>query len=69
MDLAVADYSPDVVEHVPGIANVTADALSRRFAPEAKSVPEYLPSDKEIHLPQRHRDLWKALPAEDGYEW
>eukprot|EP00959_Pyramimonas_sp_CCMP1952_P397671 8332867-Pyramimonas_sp.AAC.1 len=35
LDVASAVYGPDVVEHVPGLANVAADTLSRRFAPDA----------------------------------
>ena len=31
LDVASAMYSPDVVAHIPGIANKAADALSRRY--------------------------------------
>ena len=34
MELTLAPYPPVIYEHVPGIANQTADVLSRRFDPQ-----------------------------------
>ena len=33
MVIGCATFRPDVFSHVPGLANVTADALSRRYEP------------------------------------
>jgi len=29
LDIAALNHAPDLVSHIPGVANVTADALSR----------------------------------------
>ena len=45
LDLALGSYRPDVGTHVPGVANVGPDALSRMMAPgSAKELPPYLRS-------------------------
>ena len=36
LDVAGLSYAPDIVRHIPGIANVSADALSRRYEPFSK---------------------------------
>ena len=37
LDIAGLSYAPDTVRHIPGIANVSADALSHRFEPYSKA--------------------------------
>ena len=36
LDIAEMSYSPDVINHVPGISNKAADTLSRLYEPGAK---------------------------------
>ena len=33
LDISHMSYFPDVIQHIPGIANTCADALSHRFEP------------------------------------
>ena len=41
LDMAEAVYRPGIGTHIPGVANVTADALSRLFGPDSKySIPQ-----------------------------
>ena len=32
IDVGNGAYTPDLIDHIPGVANVTADVLSRRYA-------------------------------------
>ena len=59
-----AHFEPDAVEHVPGISNVTADALSRRYDPaKTWSVPPLLVGIPETILPLRTPDYYSTLKA------
>ena len=50
LDIAGACYSPDVVAHIPGIANTSADALSRLHQPNHPThLPSYLSDVLSIH--------------------
>ena len=62
LDIASATYSPDVAVHIPGIANVIADSLSRLHAPEKKSLPFPLREIPERKATDRSRSWWRALP-------
>ena len=58
LDIADALYDPVVAEHIPGVANVTAAALSRRFDPRHKyEVPQILRNASEVRPPRRD-DKW-----------
>ena len=49
-------------EHVPGIANVLADKLSRVFEPNANiSVPKELDNVMEAEVPIRKKSYYKIL--------
>ena len=60
------EYAPDVIEHLPGVANTTADVLSRRFDPSKSAqwqVPVLLHTVPEVSLPPRTRGWWiTAVP-------
>ena len=64
LELGRCEYTPDVVEHIPGVANVIADNLSRRYDP-AKSVgwviPALLRQVPENTLQTRTRQWWRSL--------
>jgi len=61
--LARLCHRPDVLEHVPGIANKIADELSRRFEPgHAYARPPALLSAKEITVPPRTRHFYCSVP-------
>ena len=53
-------FEPDVVQHVPGIANTTADALSRCFCPSADyTLPVFLlQSVVRTHVPVRDTSFY-----------
>ena len=44
LDLGKCEYMPRIISHLPGVANVTADLLSRRFDPSKSpwSIPDLL---------------------------
>ena len=62
LDIASASYSPDVAVHIPGIANVIADCLSRLHAPDKKCLPFSLRDIPERKVTDRNRSWWRALP-------
>ena len=62
LDIAAASYSPDVAVHIPGVANVVADCLSRIHAPDKKSLPFSLRDIPESKVANRNRSWWRALP-------
>ena len=63
LDMAQACYSPDVVEHLPGVANTGADALSRLHAPSQHKLPTYLCTVPRCTLSVCGHSWWRSLPA------
>ena len=64
LDIAAMSYSPDVVSHIPGVANVAADALSRRLEPgKVAALPGYLVCNLEHHCEPRLRSWLRSRPA------
>ena len=62
IDLSCASYAPDFTEHLPGVTNVTADALSRRFQPgKSYPTPPLLADAAEMQPPERVITWWKTL--------
>ena len=62
LDIASSEYSPQVVEHVPGIDNIIPDELSRRFQPEHKFVlPSQLSGVPEVKLPIRVEGYFRTI--------
>ena len=60
------EYAPDLIEHLPGVANTTADVLSRRFDPakaQAWQVPAILANVPESTSAQRDAHWWKTQIA------
>ena len=54
LDVACNEHSPYIVQHIPGVDNVIADPLSRRFMPGAVfTVPECLRNVEEMQVPPR----------------
>ena len=61
LDVADAVYDPQVATHVPGVANVCADELSRRYQPDRRFVlPALLCSCKEVKPVDRSPTWWRA---------
>ena len=61
LDLADALYQPNVVGHLPGIANTIADYLSRPDKWDAIALPAALADAREMQLPPRTRCWWRSL--------
>ena len=60
--LGDAEFRPTVLSHIPGVANVSADALSRRSEPgKAFSLPLCLRTIRETHPPVRSRAYYLTL--------
>ena len=62
--LGNAEFRPDVVAHVPGVANVLPDLLSRLSEPGKKlDVPSSLLEIPRLLLPPRGRSYYRTLLA------
>jgi hypothetical protein len=62
LDVACSEYRPQIAEHIPGVDNVIADALSRRHQPGANvQLPACLHGIKELVLPPRGREYYRTL--------
>jgi hypothetical protein len=62
LDIACSEYKPQIAEHIPGVDNIIADALSRRLQPGAHvQLPHCLHAVKELVLPPRGRDYFRTL--------
>ena len=62
LDIAQSEYRPDVAEHIPGVDNVLADLLSRKYMPNSGFVvPLRLQHVPETVLPSRSRSYFRTL--------
>jgi hypothetical protein len=67
LDVAWSNFTPHIAEHVPGIANVVCDALSRKHQPGASyAFPSELHGVREAVLPVRDRSYFKSLVRPPG---
>ena len=83
LDFGQCAFLPDIVQHTPGVANVSADLLSRRFQPAAKVIrgavwapPPGFSGSMEAHPPTRDEGYYRSLlappmppPSAGGGEW
>ena len=65
LDIAQGAYTPGDAVHVPGVANVLCDALSRLYAPSEhrKSMPEMCAALPRTAAADRGVGFWRTLPA------
>ena len=64
LDIADAIYEPQMASHVPGVANVAADALSRKHQPDVVfTLPSVLAGSTEVHPPDRDHQWWRTIAA------
>ena len=62
LDIADAIYEPQLVSHIPGLANVSADALSRRFVPDRTfTLPTALQHAAEVQADSRLESWWRSI--------
>ena len=68
LDIAALNHAPDLVSHIPGVANVTADALSRLQHPSGKyRVPLHLEKFSPSPCPMRSRSFYKTMLIEEDF--
>jgi hypothetical protein len=61
LDVASSEYRPHAVAHIPGVENITADALSRKFDPGfTYSQPALLAGALETIVPPREAAYFRA---------
>ena len=69
LDLAQCEYMPKTISHLPGVANVMADVLSRKFDP-AKSnwaIPHLLRGIPPAEVAPRDESWWKVISYEKAF--
>ena len=60
-DQVVGLYHIGFATHIPGIANLLSDDLSRLWAPEVHSIPKELLEVARVHPPIRDRAFWRTV--------
>jgi hypothetical protein len=69
LDIAEGLYVPNVVEHIPGVTNVVADLLSRKFQPgKTYEMHSLLSSAVEVFPGKRDHSWWRTLIASSNME-
>ena len=64
LDVADGIYTPNVIQHLPGLANESADALSRKWQPgKTFTPPRLLCAATEKHPDARSRGWWRTESA------
>ena len=62
LDVAASEYAPHIAEHIPGVDNILADALSRRFEPSFDfQLPSIFADVPEAILPIRGEEYFRTL--------
>jgi len=64
--IARGTYEPAICDHTPGIQNVLADDLSRKFQPEKAAswtIPAQLANCTQVPSARRGISWWKCRPA------
>ena len=70
MDIAHTSFSPEVVEHLPSVANTLADALSRLEDPnKSVTLPQWLAAIHRAKCTQRDDNSYVTLPAGEMGFW
>jgi hypothetical protein len=62
LDIACSEYKPQIGEHIPGVDNVIADALSRKLQPGVVfNLPPCLRTVEEMVVPTRGMEFFRTL--------
>ncbi len=67
--IAEGTFAPDVVEHIPGVANVIPDLLSRMCEPRlqvTRALPLALQEATRSSLDVRDQAFWRTLDTPTG---
>ena len=68
LDAGKGAFEPDVIAHIPGVANDVADKLSRRLDPKYSvswKTPEFLRHAQRVEPPARPLGWWRARLSPD----
>jgi hypothetical protein len=69
LDLADASYAVDFLQHVAGLANGTADSLSRKWQPGKKyTFPSLLANAEEVKPPTRSPSWWRNWMVDHSHQ-
>ena len=60
---ARAVFEPDIVEHIPGVMNVTPDSLSRRYQSPGWCPPASRREARDISSVRRNASWWVSLSS------
>ena len=63
LDASEGAYEPDLISHIPGVANKVSDILSRRLDPKYAhtwKVPAFLEHAEQVFPPPRPLTWWRA---------
>lgn len=64
LDIGDSVYAPDIVEHVSGLLNDTADMLSRKFQPNnVFRIPSILKNVQEVRLLSHSLSWWRSVDS------
>ena len=66
LDAGKCELTPDLITHLPGVANGISDVLSRKFDPRyAKDLqtPTFLANSTQVTPPRRSDEWWRARVA------
>ncbi len=66
LQLALGEAEINLLEYIPGVTNIQADALSRLSAPKAKTIPVSLRGARRVHPPNRDPKVWRAWKYKEG---
>ncbi len=67
LDICDSLYEPDLVSHIPGVANKAADSLSRKYQPDTPFViPPILSQCVEVHPEARTGKWWRTARLRQG---
>jgi len=65
LDLGDGAFRPNLVEHLPGVSNVTADVISRQHAPRTRggkwTLPPWLAGVERTAVPKRSSEFYRTL--------
>ena len=65
LDLSQMSYSPDFIEHIPGVTNGIADALSRMAERGSDfQLPAFLSNARYDIAPERDKMWWRTRRAD-----
>ena len=70
LDISESIYRPDLVVHIPGVNNVSADRLSRLYDEvKPSTIPTFLSQISRAHPPVRDSSYYRALlsPAAEQF--